>query len=122
MESLGKFRHNLPSSPYQGPHFVAVNNKNEIIVTDFHNHSVKVRRALRCTPGVQSADFFLVFSQGYEVYESAHNDEAKVCNSNSSRFTMRTANSCSNLVPMEKATASSMLRLVWLWTPMETSL
>lgn len=26
-----------------GPHFVAVNNKNEIIVTDFHNHSVKVK-------------------------------------------------------------------------------
>lgn len=26
----------------EGPHFVAVNNKNEIIVTDFHNHSVKV--------------------------------------------------------------------------------
>uniref|UniRef100_A0A8C8LYF9 RING-type E3 ubiquitin transferase n=1 Tax=Oncorhynchus tshawytscha TaxID=74940 RepID=A0A8C8LYF9_ONCTS len=28
-----------------GPHFVAVNNKNEIIVTDFHNHSVKVYSA-----------------------------------------------------------------------------
>ncbi|XP_034034179.1 tripartite motif-containing protein 3b isoform X1 [Thalassophryne amazonica] len=27
------------------PHFVAVNNKNEIIVTDFHNHSVKVYSA-----------------------------------------------------------------------------
>lgn len=27
---------------HAGPHFVAVNNKNEIIVTDFHNHSVKV--------------------------------------------------------------------------------
>ncbi|XP_075887792.1 tripartite motif-containing protein 3b isoform X1 [Nelusetta ayraudi] len=27
------------------PHFVAVNNKNEIIVTDFHNHSVKVYNA-----------------------------------------------------------------------------
>uniref|UniRef100_A0A3Q1BNY3 RING-type E3 ubiquitin transferase n=1 Tax=Amphiprion ocellaris TaxID=80972 RepID=A0A3Q1BNY3_AMPOC len=26
---------------FAGPHFVAVNNKNEIIVTDFHNHSVK---------------------------------------------------------------------------------
>lgn len=52
VESLGKFRHNLPFSPYQGPHFVAVNNKNEIIVTDFHNHSVKVRRAPRWTPGV----------------------------------------------------------------------
>ncbi|XP_059819478.1 tripartite motif-containing protein 2-like isoform X1 [Hypanus sabinus] len=25
-----------------GPHFVAVNNRNEILVTDFHNHSVKV--------------------------------------------------------------------------------
>uniref|UniRef100_A0A8C5AER7 RING-type E3 ubiquitin transferase n=1 Tax=Gadus morhua TaxID=8049 RepID=A0A8C5AER7_GADMO len=32
-----------PFSP--GPHFVAVNNKNEIIVTDFHNHSVKVYNA-----------------------------------------------------------------------------
>lgn len=29
-----------------GPHFVAVNNKNEIVVTDFHNHSVKVREGL----------------------------------------------------------------------------
>lgn len=28
-----------------GPHFVAVNNKNEIVVTDFHNHSVKVYSA-----------------------------------------------------------------------------
>lgn len=27
---------------FSGPHFVAVNNKNEIVVTDFHNHSVKV--------------------------------------------------------------------------------
>lgn len=27
---------------FPGPHFVAVNNKNEIVVTDFHNHSVKV--------------------------------------------------------------------------------
>ncbi|KAK1886628.1 Tripartite motif-containing protein 2 [Dissostichus eleginoides] len=27
---------------FAGPHFAAVNNKNEIIVTDFHNHSVKV--------------------------------------------------------------------------------
>lgn len=26
-----------------GPHFAAVNHNNEIIVTDFHNHSVKVR-------------------------------------------------------------------------------
>lgn len=25
-----------------GPHFAAVNHNNEIIVTDFHNHSVKV--------------------------------------------------------------------------------
>uniref|UniRef100_A0A8C8GM43 RING-type E3 ubiquitin transferase n=1 Tax=Oncorhynchus tshawytscha TaxID=74940 RepID=A0A8C8GM43_ONCTS len=29
----------------KSPHFVAVNNKNEIIVTDFHNHSVKVYSA-----------------------------------------------------------------------------
>lgn len=36
----------LFSSPLllPGPHFVAVNNKNEIVVTDFHNHSVKVWR------------------------------------------------------------------------------
>ena len=27
-----------------GPHFAAVNSNNEIIVTDFHNHSVKVLR------------------------------------------------------------------------------
>lgn len=25
-----------------GPHFAAVNQNNEIIVTDFHNHTVKV--------------------------------------------------------------------------------
>uniref|UniRef100_A0AAY4EM46 RING-type E3 ubiquitin transferase n=1 Tax=Denticeps clupeoides TaxID=299321 RepID=A0AAY4EM46_9TELE len=31
--------------PAEGPHFVAVNNKNEIVVTDFHNHSVKVYNA-----------------------------------------------------------------------------
>ncbi|KAM6145441.1 LOW QUALITY PROTEIN: tripartite motif-containing protein 3 [Phoenicopterus ruber ruber] len=30
---------------FAGPHFVAVNNKNEIVVTDFHNHSVKVYNA-----------------------------------------------------------------------------
>ena len=40
----------LPSPPPaclpSGPHFVAVNNKNEIVVTDFHNHSVKVWPAL----------------------------------------------------------------------------
>lgn len=29
-----------------GPHFAAVNSNNEIIVTDFHNHSVKVLLAL----------------------------------------------------------------------------
>ncbi|XP_056298405.1 tripartite motif-containing protein 3-like isoform X1 [Pseudoliparis swirei] len=33
------------SDPVFSPHFVAVNNKNEIIVTDFHNHSVKVYNA-----------------------------------------------------------------------------
>uniref|UniRef100_A0A3P9JLL1 RING-type E3 ubiquitin transferase n=1 Tax=Oryzias latipes TaxID=8090 RepID=A0A3P9JLL1_ORYLA len=33
------------SSSVFSPHFVAVNNKNEIIVTDFHNHSVKVYNA-----------------------------------------------------------------------------
>lgn len=26
----------------EGPHFAAVNKNNEIIITDFHNHSVKV--------------------------------------------------------------------------------
>lgn len=36
----------LTSCVLSGPHFVAVNNKNEIIVTDFHNHSVKVRLCL----------------------------------------------------------------------------
>lgn len=39
----------MPPSPLSaappGPHFVAVNNKNEIVVTDFHNHSVKVYNA-----------------------------------------------------------------------------
>ncbi len=29
--------------PFIGPHFAAVNQNNEIIVTDFHNHSVKVK-------------------------------------------------------------------------------
>ncbi|KAI1893606.1 hypothetical protein AGOR_G00125450 [Albula goreensis] len=33
------------SGPVFSPHFVAVNNKNEIVVTDFHNHSVKVYSA-----------------------------------------------------------------------------
>ncbi|XP_062872940.1 tripartite motif-containing protein 3 isoform X2 [Trichomycterus rosablanca] len=33
------------SGPSFSPHFVTVNNKNEIIVTDFHNHSVKVYNA-----------------------------------------------------------------------------
>ncbi|XP_035241770.1 tripartite motif-containing protein 3-like isoform X1 [Anguilla anguilla] len=33
------------SGPAFSPHFVAVNNKNEIVVTDFHNHSVKVYSA-----------------------------------------------------------------------------
>ncbi|CAB1333300.1 unnamed protein product [Coregonus sp. 'balchen'] len=36
---------------FAGPHFVAVNNKNEIIVTDFHNHSVKVSQTLCCDQG-----------------------------------------------------------------------
>uniref|UniRef100_A0A8C8GJ97 RING-type E3 ubiquitin transferase n=1 Tax=Oncorhynchus tshawytscha TaxID=74940 RepID=A0A8C8GJ97_ONCTS len=35
----------VADSNNQCPHFVAVNNKNEIIVTDFHNHSVKVYSA-----------------------------------------------------------------------------
>lgn len=48
-----------PPTPYEthfapsvsaGPHFVAVNNKNEIVVTDFHNHSVKVRRPPESLP------------------------------------------------------------------------
>ncbi|XP_024117343.1 tripartite motif-containing protein 3b isoform X1 [Oryzias melastigma] len=42
-EKLGP-NFNKPSSVFS-PHFVAVNNKNEIIVTDFHNHSVKVYNA-----------------------------------------------------------------------------
>ncbi|XP_026873746.2 tripartite motif-containing protein 3 [Electrophorus electricus] len=49
---LDKSAPNTPTDPKQGksgpafsPHFVAVNNKNEIIVTDFHNHSVKVYNA-----------------------------------------------------------------------------
>ncbi|XP_031427561.1 tripartite motif-containing protein 3b isoform X1 [Clupea harengus] len=33
------------SVPAFSPHFVAVNNKSEILVTDFHNHSVKVYNA-----------------------------------------------------------------------------
>lgn len=42
---------NLPLSPHPGPHFVAVNNKNEIIVTDFHNHSVKVKHTFQLVQG-----------------------------------------------------------------------
>lgn len=47
---VGKFGGRNPGDKQQtgsldGPHFVAVNNKNEIIVTDFHNHSVKVYSA-----------------------------------------------------------------------------
>lgn len=34
-----------PPHSAAGPHFAAVNSNNEIIVTDFHNHSVKVRSA-----------------------------------------------------------------------------
>ncbi|PNI63236.1 TRIM2 isoform 13, partial [Pan troglodytes] len=30
---------------FAGPHFAAVNSNNEIIITDFHNHSVKVLQA-----------------------------------------------------------------------------
>lgn len=40
--SKGKLLH-LSLSYSEGPHFAAVNKNNEIIVTDFHNHSVKVR-------------------------------------------------------------------------------
>ena len=41
--AMGKVKKWMCSSVPPGPHFVAVNNKNEIVVTDFHNHSVKVR-------------------------------------------------------------------------------
>ncbi|XP_023681954.1 tripartite motif-containing protein 3-like isoform X2 [Paramormyrops kingsleyae] len=34
--------HKPGKGPAFSPHFVAVNNKSEIVVTDFHNHSVKV--------------------------------------------------------------------------------
>ncbi|KAG8545334.1 hypothetical protein GDO81_021069 [Engystomops pustulosus] len=47
---VGRFGGRNPGDKQQtgtldGPHFLAVNNKNEIIVTDFHNHSVKVYSA-----------------------------------------------------------------------------
>ncbi|XP_058858021.1 tripartite motif-containing protein 2-like isoform X1 [Acipenser ruthenus] len=41
-----------------GPHFAAVNNNNEIIVTDFHNHSVKVFN--------QEGEFILKFGSNGE--------------------------------------------------------
>lgn len=41
MTHLSSLSLSVPSAA-PGPHFVAVNNKNEIVVTDFHNHSVKV--------------------------------------------------------------------------------
>ena len=40
--TIGNLKKLIFSSVPLGPHFVAVNNKNEIVVTDFHNHSVKV--------------------------------------------------------------------------------
>lgn len=42
MTHLSSPPHPLSLLLIPGPHFVAVNNKNEIVVTDFHNHSVKV--------------------------------------------------------------------------------
>lgn len=63
MNTLREFSNDLPFCLRQGPHFVAVNNKNEIIVTDFHNHSVKVRLALCCSLVVDFGwcNFFLLF-------------------------------------------------------------
>ncbi|KAM6946092.1 LOW QUALITY PROTEIN: tripartite motif-containing protein 3-like [Aplochiton taeniatus] len=45
------------SGPAFSPHFVAINNKNEIVVTDFHNHSVKVN--IPCT--TQTGSFLFKF-------------------------------------------------------------
>lgn len=89
--------------PHPGPHFVAVNNKNEIIVTDFHNHSVKVKElskvaVCRCRVWFLSSS---VVSRP--------------------RFTMQMESSCSNLAPTAKATASSTLPLEWPWTQTGTS-
>ena len=37
--SRGSEAHNLA-----GPHYVAVNSQGHIIISDFHNHSIKVRK------------------------------------------------------------------------------
>lgn len=42
--TVGTLMHSPPHF-VAGPHFAAVNSNNEIIVTDFHNHSVKVQSA-----------------------------------------------------------------------------
>lgn len=43
--SMVLYEFNLALYFHVGPHFAAVNNNNEIIITDFHNHSVKVSLA-----------------------------------------------------------------------------
>lgn len=30
------------TSRFAGPHYVAINSKNQLVVSDFHNHSIKV--------------------------------------------------------------------------------
>uniref|UniRef100_H3A378 RING-type E3 ubiquitin transferase n=1 Tax=Latimeria chalumnae TaxID=7897 RepID=H3A378_LATCH len=51
------------------PHFVAVNNKNEIVVTDFHNHSVKVRLA---------EGLFLDYLGAHRNSRTAFDDETEI--------------------------------------------
>lgn len=52
-----------------GPHFAAVNSNNEIIVTDFHNHSVKVLSARQLlTPNCFYREFGLVGNNTQHLY------------------------------------------------------
>lgn len=55
--SKGKPWHLSLSYP-KGPHFAAVNKNNEIIVTDFHNHSVKVRTQWLYKMCMEAGTFF----------------------------------------------------------------
>lgn len=123
--------------PIPGPHFVAVNNKNEIVVTDFHNHSVKVwldeticihlkMVKLRCFDWMnQQEHMFPVVLSKQSFFLS---DKNSFCVTNRSlvsyfscRCTTQMGSSCINLAPTEREMASSTLQQAWLWTPMAIS-
>lgn len=71
-----------PLSPLllPGPHFVAVNNKNEIVVTDFHNHSVKVWSvASMCTFLTVFICIGSIVNNGLQKKNYTSNNEAFQC-------------------------------------------